>query len=102
MSREMMIRRTLGVATVLALLVPGSASAQVWLKDRAATDWQKVAIDYRCLLEAQVDDIAAAALTPEQRTVARFLRPDELDAVVARHTTVKPGPRVFRVTPKGE
>lgn len=33
-----MIRRTLGVATVLALLVPGSASAQVWLKDRAATE----------------------------------------------------------------
>jgi hypothetical protein len=26
------------VATVLALLVPGSASAQVWLKDRAATE----------------------------------------------------------------
>ena len=33
-----MIRRTLGVATVLAVLAPASASAQVWLKDRAATE----------------------------------------------------------------
>jgi hypothetical protein len=34
----MMNRQTLALATVFALLVPDGASAQVWLKDRAATE----------------------------------------------------------------